>query len=55
MYERQETAPARNFKVKAGILQKMLLGLLIPSIIVLIIVGMMLNRYGDCNDLFPDG
>lgn len=44
MYERQETAPARNFKVKAGILQKMLLGLLIPSIIVLIIVGMMLNR-----------
>ena len=44
MCAQQERTPTRNFKVKFGILKKLLLGLLVPSILVLIIVGAMLIR-----------
>ena len=44
MYTKQQTTETKKFKVKHGLLKKMLIGLLTPSIIVLIVVGVMLNR-----------
>ncbi|MBS4960596.1 MAG: methyl-accepting chemotaxis protein [Clostridiales bacterium] len=44
MEERQQGEQTKKFKVKIGILKKLLIGLIIPLTIVLVFVGMLLNK-----------